>query len=100
MSKEEIYQDLLRRGKKLFPKFLDAQGGKCAQCGRALALEKACKRACNFDIICSDCYAEKGSQSLVVFDEIASVPEFTLPPTGRFFISTPPLPVRNPSGKG
>lgn len=67
-SKEQIMQNLINRGKKMFPKLWGAQGRKCSRCGKELSLGKACKSAYSFEIVCSKCYAEDGKS--IVIDEI------------------------------
>ena len=73
-GKEQIRQDLIRRGRAMFPKLWEAQGRKCAKCGKKLPLHKACKSAYSFRIVCPKCHIGNGKRTMIIIDEYVAVP--------------------------
>jgi hypothetical protein len=71
---EQIHQDLLRRARAMFQKLWEAQGRKCAKCGKKLPLHKACKSAYSFKIVCPKCHARNGKHTIIIIDECVATP--------------------------
>src|SRR5690606_2191252 len=74
-TKKEIAEDVLRRGRRLFPQMLKAQGYKCANCGKQITLETAAKHSYSFDILCVDCYNGAGNPDLIILDDLETQPK-------------------------